>query len=122
LVVRFKTKAEYAGSVTPSALNTETTVLDLPAQAEAFLLEGYVSCQNLASGETAVVRMYVAVDGANRVVYDEVTVSGDYAQKVVHFTAMNLRKNALPRVTVTQTAGTLRAFPYWFVVMVYEVI
>jgi hypothetical protein len=120
MVVRIKSRTIYSGSVTPSALNTETNLISVPAQPDIYLFEAYVDIGNLASGETALVRLYLRVDGSTERLYDEVSVSGDYPQKVVHITAMNLRANAQARLAVVQTAGTLRAFPYWGVVMVYE--
>jgi len=120
VVVRIKTRTVYTGSATPSALNTETALVSVPVQDDMYLFEGYVDAGNLLGGESAVVKVYVRVDGSTERLYDEVSVSGDYPQKVVHLTAMNVRKDAQVRVTVTQTSGTLRSFPYWFVVMVYE--
>jgi hypothetical protein len=120
--VRIRTKTRLQGSVTPSALNTETDVISLDDQTDDFILEGQVSLQNLASGDTVVVRIYIAVDGVNRVKSDELTFSGAQGIPVVRIPAVTLAYNAKPRVTVTQSAGTIRSFPYSAVVQVMEVI
>jgi hypothetical protein len=121
--VRIRSKARYQGSVTPSALNTETDIINLGDQPDDFILEGQVSLQNLASGDSVVLRIYVAVDGTNQVKSDELSFSGAQAIPVVRIPATTLAYNAKPRITVTQTAGsTLKSFPYSIIVQVMEVI
>jgi hypothetical protein len=122
LPVRIRYKVRLAGTVTPSALNTETDVISLDDQPDDFLLEGYISLQNMAAGDSVVIRSYVAVDGTTRVKEDEMVFSGAQAVPVVRFPSHLLHYNAKPRITITQTAGTLRSFPYVFIVQVLEVI
>lgn len=76
----------------------------------------------MASGETADIKMYIAVDGVNRRPMAKVTVSGDDEVKVARLEAMTMRKDAKPLITVTQNSGTPRTFYYWFIVQVLEVI
>ena len=76
----------------------------------------------MASGDTVVVRTYIAVDGTNQVKSDELTFSGAQSIPVVRIPAHTLLYNNKFRVTVTQTAGTLRAFPYSFLQETMEVI
>jgi hypothetical protein len=120
--VRIKSKTRLQSSVTPSALNTETDIINLAAQTDDFILEGQISLQNMASGDTVVTRVYLAVDGTNQVKSDEITFSGAQSIPVVRIPAVTLAYNAKPRITVTQTAGTLRAFPYTVIYQVMEVI
>ena len=120
--VRIKSKTRLQGSVTPSALNTETDIVNLGAQSDDFILEGQISLQNMASGDTVVLRIYLAVDGTNQVKSDEMSFSGAQTIPVVKIPAITLAYNSLPRITVKQTAGTLRAFPYTVIYQVTEVI
>jgi hypothetical protein len=120
--VRIASKTRYQGSITPSALNTETNIINLAKQSDDFILEGQISLQNLASGDTVVVKIYLAVDGTNQVLSDTMTFNGPVSVPVVRIPATTLAYNILPRVTVTQTAGTLRAIPYSFIVQVMETI
>jgi hypothetical protein len=120
--VRIRFKERYQGSVTPSALNVETDILNLGDYPDDYILEGQISLQNLASGDTVVLRVYIAVDGTNRVKSDEMTFSGPVSVPVVRIPATTLAYNAKPRITVTQTSGTPRSIPYSFVVQVMEVI
>jgi hypothetical protein len=122
LPVRIKSKTRLQGSVTPSDLNTETDIINLADQSDDFILEGQISLQNLASGDAVVLRIYLAVDGTNQVKSDEMTFSGAQTIPVVKIPATTLAYNSKPRITVTQTAGTLRAFPYSIIYQVMEVI
>jgi hypothetical protein len=120
--VRIKSKTRLQGSVTPSALNTETDIVNLADQSDDYIAEGQVSLQNLASGDTVRLRTYIAVDGVNQKKADEMTFTGIQDIPVVRIPAITLAYNAKFKLTVTQTAGTLRAFPYTIIYQVMEVI
>jgi len=120
--VRIAEKIRYQATVTPTALNTETDVINLPDQADDYIIEGQISLQNMATGDTVVIRVYIAVDGVTQVKSDEMTFSDAQAVPVVRVIAHTLLYNAKFRVTITQTAGTLRAFPYSFLLQRMETI
>lgn len=120
--VRIRTKTRICGSVTPSALNTETDIINLPDQTDDFIFEGYISLQNMATGDSVTIRSYIAVDGVTQVKEDEMVFTDAQSIPVVRFPSHFLHYNAKPRITITQTAGTLRSFPYCFTVQVTEVI
>lgn len=122
MVVRIKKKEVYRGTVTLTALNTETDVINLGAYEDDIILEGYIDTSALQSGDTITVAIYVAIDGVNRRKLDSFTVDTPLSNPVVHLLSMTLPKDSQPRVTITQTAGTPRSFPYWFIVQVLEVI
>lgn len=119
--VVIQSKTWYTGTVTPSALNTETTVVELGPYSDDFLVEGWLNYASLPEGASSTVRVYFALDGTNYVLYREVTVSR-YAdstfEPVMRLHTMTLRSNMKVKVTVTQTAGTLASLGYWFVVEV----
>ena len=108
-------KTRYSGSVTPSALNTETTVVEITAQSDDYVVEGYLDLGALASGDTLVVKEYIAVDGANYRTYATVTYSGPVSDPIIRFHTKQLLYSMKYKVTITQTAGTLRSFPYGFI-------
>jgi hypothetical protein len=111
-------KTEYAGTVTPSALNVETVVVDIPAQADTYIVEGWLDLSAMASGDVVVVCEYVAVDGVNLRRYACITYSGVQSDPVIRFHSKQLLGGMLYRVTVRQTAGVLRSFPYGFLLEV----
>jgi len=120
--VRIAFKDRYQGTVTPAALNTETDIINLPDQPDDYIVEGQVSLRNMAAGDTVVLKVYIAVDGTTQDASDEMTFSGAQDIPVVRVVAHVLLYNAKFRVTINQTAGTLRSYPYSFLVQVMEVI
>jgi hypothetical protein len=120
--VRIASKTRYQGEVTPSVLGTETDIINLADQSDDYIVEGQVSLQNMASGDAVELKVYIAVDGVTQVVSDKLTFTDAQEIPVVRVVAHTLLYNAKFRVTVNQTAGTLRAFPYAFLVQVMEVI
>ena len=76
----------------------------------------------MGSGDTVIIRTYIAVDGANRDKVDEMVFVGAQDIPVVRIPAITLAYNSKPRITVTQTSGTLRSFPYTIIIEVMETI
>jgi hypothetical protein len=120
--VRVRYKVRLQGSVTPSALNTETDIVNLGNLDDDYILEGQISLQNMASGDTVVIRVYIAVDGVNQVKSDEMTFSGAQSVPVVRIPAITLPYNGKARITITQTAGSLKSYPYTIIYQVLETI
>jgi len=111
-------KTEYTGTITPSALNTETTVVEITAQSDTYIVEGWIDLGNLASGDSVTIKEYVAVDGVNYRTYATVLYSGVVSDPIIRFHSKQLCKSMKYKVTITQTAGTLRTFPYGFILEV----
>jgi hypothetical protein len=100
-------------------LNTETTVIEITAQSDDYMVEGWIDLGNLASGDTVVIREYVAVDGTNyRLFIPPTTYNGPVDAPAIRFHTKQLTYNMKYKVTITQTAGTLRSFPYGFILEV----
>jgi len=120
--VRIAAKTRYQDTITPPALNTETDIINLADQTDDYIIEGQVSLQNMAAGDAVELKVYIAVDGVNQVVSDKLTFTDAQEIPVVRVVAHTLLYNAKFRVTVNQTAGTLRAYPYSLLMQVMEVI
>jgi len=120
--VRIRSKTRLQGSVTPSALGVETNIVNLGDQTDDYIIEGQISLQNMASGDTVIIRTYIAVDGTNQVKSGEMTFTGAQEIPVVRIPAATLAYNAKFRLTITQTAGTLRSYPYTIIYQVMEII
>jgi len=120
--VRIKEKNRYQGSVTPSALNTETDLINLGDETDDYIIEGAVDLSAMQAGDEVKIRVYIAVDGTNQRLADEVTLSGAQTIPVVRIVAHTVPYNGKFRVTITQTSGTLRSFPYYFIQQIMEVI
>jgi hypothetical protein len=111
-------KTKYTGTATPSALNTETTVVEITAQSDDYIVEGWIDLRNLSSGDAVTLREYIAIDGVNYRTFITAQYSGAVSDPVIRFHAKTLPSTAKYKVTITQTAGTLRSFPYSFILEV----
>jgi len=111
-------KSKFYGTVTPPALNTETVVVDIGAQTDDYIVEGYIDLFQLANDEEVIVKEYAAVDGVNLRKFLGVGFVGPVDEPIVRFHAKTLPSFALYRVTLTQVSGTLRSFPYAFILEV----
>ena len=112
-------KSRYSGSVTPPALNAETTVLEVIGQSDDYIVEGYIDVSQLASGDALEIREYIAVDGVNYQLFLRTTLSGPVTEPVLRLHTKTLLAPMKYKVTVVQTAGSsLKTFPYGFVVEV----
>jgi hypothetical protein len=117
--VYIRSKQGIRGTATVPSLNAETTVVEVTAQSDDYIVEGYIDVSQLQTGDALEIREYVAVDGANYQLFLRTTLSGSVSEPVIHFRAKTLLFLMKYKVTVVQTAGTPRSFPYGFIVMVY---
>ena len=109
-------KLKYAGTATLPALNVETVVIDMPAQQDDYIVEGYVDVNALEPGDSITIREYVAIDGKNLRVFNTITLDGPTPEPAIRFHTKTLLSHMSYRVTITQTAGTPKSFPYAFIV------
>lgn len=120
--VRIRTKQRYRGTCQPSDLNVETDIINLGNQTDDFIMEGYIDLSALTSGDTAVIILYLAIDGTNRKVLDRMTIYGPLDPPIVRLPAHTMLYDFQPRITITQTSGIIRTFPYAFLVQIMEVV
>jgi len=111
-------KTEYTGTASPTGLNVETTIIEIGAQNDTYIVEGWIDLGALASGDAVTIKVYVAVDGANYRTYATVSYSGPVSDPIVRIHSMQLCKSMKFKVTITQTSGTPRSFPYGFILEV----
>jgi hypothetical protein len=81
-------------------------------------VEGWIDLGALDSGDAVIVREYIAVDGVNYRTFVTVTYSGPVSDPIVRFHSKQLTYNMKYKVTITQISGTLRSFPYSFILEV----
>lgn len=115
-------KYRYSGSITPANLNEETTVLEVAGQSDDYMVEGYLDISSLGSGDAVEVREYISVDGVDYKVFTVFVKSPPIDAPVIRFHTKTLLYNMKYKVTVKQTSGTLRSFPYAFVVEVVSAV
>ena len=113
-----ESKSRFYGAVTPSDLNMEAMVVEIPAQSDDYIVEGYVDLSSLESGDAVIVREYVAADGANYRLFLSTRFDGPVSEPVIRFHSKTLLSFMKYKVTVEQVSGTLRSIPYGFVLEV----
>jgi len=111
-------KSRFYGTVTPSGLNVETTVVEIGAQSDDYIVEGYIDVSQLKAGDALEIREYIAVDGSNYQLFLRTSLSGPVSEPVIRFHAKTLLFLMKYKVTVAQTSGTLRSLPYGFILEV----
>ncbi|MEM4976794.1 MAG: hypothetical protein QXT64_05680 [Desulfurococcaceae archaeon] len=109
---------KYQDTVTPPGLNEETTIIVVTPQENVYLVEGYLDLGNLDVGDAVVITEYVAVDGVNYRVFGTAGAQGPQAEPVLRFHTKTLHPLMKYKLTLTQTSGTVRSFPYAFIVEV----
>jgi hypothetical protein len=114
------TKTDTKTVLAAVTIGVETTVIDVPAQAADYIIESYIDLTNMAGGDTTNVTEYVGVDGSNLRVYQQVTYSGAQTAPILRFHGKLFEKDLLYRITIKQTAGTGRAYPYASVLQVFN--
>lgn len=109
---------EAEGVFKPSELNKEETVVEF-SSSKPFFVQGYISLKELAGGDSVTIREYIDID--NDGVYERYitrTYSDAQPDDLVRF-HQKLAKYKY-KVTIEQTAGTIRNFPYYFIMFVIE--
>jgi len=94
----------------------------LADQSDDYIIEGQIDLSAMASGDTVVIKTYIAVDGVNQRLSDQMTFTGAQSIPVVRVLAHTIPYNGKFRVTITQTAGTLRTFYYTIIYQIMETI
>ena len=115
-------KTRYAGTVTPGDLNVETVIVEIPPQADDYLIEGYIDLSNMRAGDIVVVKEYIAVDGENYRLFAQATYSGVQPEPIIRFHTKTLLHDMKYKVTITQTTGTPKSFPYKFILEIMGII
>jgi len=76
----------------------------------------------MQEGDTVIVRIYISVDGVANYKSDEFTFSGVPEIPIVRIPAITLPYNGKFMLSLTQTAGTPRTFPFVLLVQLMETI
>jgi hypothetical protein len=119
--VRIKSKTRTQDVIPIEYLNSEYQV-GVPSQADDYIIEGQISLQNMQSGDTVIVRLYVSVDGVSKFKSDEWTFSGVQEIPVVRIPAVTLPYNGKFTIGIVQTSGTPRNIPYTLILQLMETI
>jgi hypothetical protein len=112
--VIIQSKSRYSGTITLSDLNVETTVIEVDAQQDDYIVEGYIDLSALQSNDNLIVKEYIAVDGANYNLFLTTSYLGTQSNPIIRFHSKQFTYDMKYKVTITQTSGTLKSFAYRF--------
>jgi hypothetical protein len=106
------------GTLSLSSLNTETTVFSFSGGSTDAIIEGWISLQNMQSGDITTVTVYVTVDGTNYYVFLQRTFAGPVSNPIMRIHTLQIPPGMGIKVTINQVSGTARSYPYYFVIQV----
>jgi len=119
MTVVIQSKSIYEGTITPSDLNTETVVVQIPSQTDEYTIEGYIDLSQLQDGDEIIITEYVSVDGTNTRKLLSWKLANTQDEPVVRFHSKIIPRDGLYTITITQTSGTVRSFSFWFVQLLF---
>lgn len=111
------TVVSETGYVEPSGIDVETTIFEVYAETKQYIVEGYISLQEMQSGDSVIIREYLATDGTNYQKYAELALVGVQSEPTISIHTKMLNPQVKYRLTITQKSGTVRRFYYSFVKM-----
>lgn len=109
-------KYRYRGYATPQGLNVETVVVEVGQQTNEYVVEGYIDLSNMEDGDTVVVREYLGTGHGTERIFISNTYANRQNEPIVRFYTKTIDRESRYRVTITQTSGSVRTFPYTFIV------
>ena len=116
--VRIKERIPYDGKVSLTELNVEVEVVSMSAESEWYYVEGWLNLSQMQSGDVIEITEYVTIETEG--IYYKASYSDQQEQPILHFPTKKLKGSY--KLTLKQTAGTLRKFPFQFIKMVTEVV
>lgn len=105
-----KLKPIASGSLT--ATGAENTVVEYEEN-ETFKVQGWINLKNMVAGDTVTIRQYFQTSLETELtLFAQRTYKGVQSQPLIHVTPREILKKV--KVTLQQTSGTLKTFPYEF--------
>jgi hypothetical protein len=113
LVVVIDDYVEAAGEATPSNLGEEKEVWRYESQTP-FQVQGFLNTKNMVDEDVLIIREYVSlVYPASYDLLTERTIYGKQKEPLWLIKLLWIPRGY--KITITQTQGTLKSYPYYFV-------
>ena len=122
MTVVISSKDILSGTVTPTALSQPALVIDIPDQPDEYIIEGYIDLSQMLTGDEVIIEEYMAVDGANRKLLTKSKFANTQDEPIIRFHSKTIKRDAKYQVQLTQTKGTLRKYPYYFIKLNFGVV
>lgn len=114
-------KETFRGTLTVQQIGVEYTIIEIQPQPDDYVLVGYIDAFELQAGEEIELAFYVAVDGVNqrRVFLNSYRNIQD--TPVIYIKPIIVPRDGLAKLTLRQTRGTPRSFPYWIAKLIPDI-
>ena len=122
MTVIVSSKEVLSGLATPIELGTPAIVVNIPSQPDEYVIEGYIDLSSMLTGDEVIIEEFIAVDGTNQNLYIYATFKDAQEEPIIRFNSKIIKSDGKYKVQITQTAGTLRQFPYYFVKLNFGVV
>jgi len=122
MTVVIASKEVLAGTVTPTALSEPALVVNIPNQPDEYIMEGYIDLSQMLTGDEVVIEEFLAVDGASQRLLTKFKLIDAQEEPIVRFHSKTIKRDGKYKVQLTQTKGTLRKYPYYFIKLNFGVV
>jgi len=107
-------KLKPIGSGTFTASDKEDVVIEY-GEKEPFRVQGWIDLRNMADGDTVIMRQYFQLEKEDALsLFAQRTYKNAQSQPLIHITPREIVRKV--KVTIQQTSGTFKQFPYEFYV------
>jgi len=122
MTVVISSKDVISGTATPTELGSPVVLVNIPSQPDEYIIEGYIDLSQMLTGDEVIIEEFIAVDGSNQQLLTKSKYANAQAEPIIRFHSKTIKRDALYKVQITQIAGTLRQFPYYFVKLNFGVV
>lgn len=114
MTITFVNRSEYTGSVT--ALSTYQNIINI-SRADPYptYVEGWINLSNMAANDAINIRERIWINSSH-IEFEEQNVSNVQGDPALHFHS-KFSPKGIYSVRMNQSVGTLREYPYHFVVL-----
>lgn len=112
--------ADTSGTATLTSGAATTYIMIPGAQAQHYVVEGYIDLSVMVSGDGLIITEDIEIDGSNYRSYNSQTFIASQSLPMLRLHGKLFGASVLYRVglQLTATSGGTKAFPYWFTLQV----
>ena len=122
MTVVISSKEILSGTATPTALSEPALVIDIPDQPDEYIMEGYIDLSQMLTGDEVIIEEFLAVDGASQRLLTKSKFANTQDEPIIRFHSKTIKRDGKYKVQLTQTKGTLRKYPYYFIKLNFGVV
>jgi len=122
MTVVIASKDVIAGTVSPMGLSVPAVVVSIPDQTDEYIVEGYIDLSQMQAGDEVLIEEFLAVDGVSQRPLIKPKFANAQDEPIIRFHSKTIKRDGKYKVQLTQLKGTLRQYPYYFVILKFGVV